>query len=305
DALTALKRTVANPSGLPPAMVDAMRSAKTMRPWSSSIDTQRTAVAGSKDSTKDSSSSPDTYWSQGKSIASAFASKTSKHKKETPPQAMGETLDDMLGYFEAKAKKEDEEAKSQGKKTWDQKMNDWWKNGSTFQRHEDLFDAVKAAGTSYMTMSPPSTHAPAGMPSKTSAEDGPPPVNKHDAHTRLLIPVLENLASYVQGPVEKRRDYFSQWTAPPEWAIDRNDNTSFYDKEPWAPPARVGRDPRYRSMGSSESTPGRFTGREPIGGNRYGVESVRFGAFGSPTATVGSGLAVGAGLERRFAFGRM
>ncbi|KAK0253621.1 hypothetical protein LTS09_011198 [Friedmanniomyces endolithicus] len=170
-----------------------------------------------------------------------------------------------------------------------------------------MYNAIKSANTSYMTSSPPGSSGSSNTPAEKATDTRPaehtfPGIDKHDAHTRLLVPVLEHLASYVQGPVEKRRDYFSRWTQPPEWAIDRNDNTSFYDKEPWEPPARVGRDPRYRSMPAEGGTPGGHGGGLEPGASRYaGVENVRFGAFGSPTASAGSSLVVGAGLDRRSA----
>ncbi|TKA66531.1 hypothetical protein B0A55_10254 [Friedmanniomyces simplex] len=331
DSLPELKKTVANPTGLPPSMHSAgVQPAATARAFAPTVGATRSTPASSTEIFKNYSS-PDTYWSKKNTEFTPHASSKSQRQEElTPPKGMGETLEDMLGYFENKAKAEDDEARATGKQTWDQKLNEWWKNGSMFARHEDMYKAIKDADTSYMTSSPPSTQAPIGTLAKKAtatnpAEPTPPAViNKHDAHTRLLLPVLENLASYVQGPVEKRRDYFSRWTQPPEWAIDRNDNTSFHDKEPWEPPARVGRDPRYRAVLSptegGTGTPGRFGGRgqEPVaagngsgnaGGNgRYvGVENVRFGAFGSPQMVAsggGSSLVVGAGLERRFAFGR-
>ncbi|KAK5679399.1 hypothetical protein LTS10_008214 [Elasticomyces elasticus] len=293
-----LKKTVANPSGLPQSMQPASVQPLSMQ----SAVAARAFVPGRTPEKLQTSSSPDTYWTKkNATTVTPHSSSASRLQEPTPAFKLAGTLEDLLAEFETKAKNEDEEARATGGKTWDQKLDEWWKNGSTFQRHEDMFKTIKDSNMSYMTMDPPGTLDPIGTPAKSKVNDGTSAQAKYDAHTRLLVPVLENLASYVQGPVEKRRDYFSQWTQPPEWAIDRNDNTSFYDKEPWAPPARVGRDPRYRPL-PVETTPARY-GPEPPPG-RYGVENVRFGAFGSPTASAGSSLAVGAGLERRFAYGR-
>lgn len=70
----------------------------------------------------------------------------------------------------------------------------------------------------------------------------------NETTTRLLIPIYENLASYVQGPPDQRQNYWSRWSQPPDWCIDRgpNGNNSFFDHNWGQPPARVGRDPRFR-----------------------------------------------------------
>ncbi|KAK0907720.1 hypothetical protein LTR91_004045 [Friedmanniomyces endolithicus] len=311
DPFPELKKTVANPSGLPPSThaMGAQHPASARAP-APKFGANHSAPGASTEMPV-MYSSPGPSWSKKDSISTPYATSRSERRDDvTTDKAMGETLEDMLSYFESKANAKDEEARRRGKQSGDQKLNEWWMNGSTFARHEDMYNTIRAANTSYMTSSPPRTFAPIGTPAKkaagaTPAEDAPPGINKHDAHTRLLVPVLENLASYVQGTMDKRRDYFSRWTQPPEWAIDRNDNTSFYDKEPWEPPARVGRDPRYRSMPTEGGTPGSHGGGQDTGASRYvGVENVRFGAFGSPTAGAGSSLVVGAGLERRCTFGR-
>ncbi|KAK0347856.1 hypothetical protein LTS02_016231 [Friedmanniomyces endolithicus] len=308
DPFPELKKTVANPSGLPPsAHATGAQHAASARVLAPTFGAYRSTPGASTENSV-MYSSPGPSWSKKDTVSTPYAiSKSERRDDVTTDKAMGETLEDMLSYFESKAKAKDEEARNRGKQSGDQKLNEWWMNGSTFARHEDMYNAIKAANTSYMTSSPPDTFGPNVTPAEKAtnvrpAEHASPGVNKHDAHTRLLVPVLENLASYVQGPEEKRRDYFSRWIQPPEWAIDRNHNTSFYDKEPWEPPARVGRDPRYRSMPAEGGTPGSHGGGQEPGASRYaGVENLRFGAFGSPTASAGSSLVVGAGLERRSA----
>ena len=149
-----------------------------------------------------------------------------------------------------------------------QSINDWFHNGQTFMRQEDFYRSLCAANSSHV-------RTPPGLPSQADKQ----PIAALTPISRLLIPVLENLASYVQPPSSgsKSSNCFTPWTTAPEYAIDRgpNGNDSFIDSEWGNPPERIGRDARYSAMP---------------------VESVRFGAFGSPVAGAGSGL------DRRFAF---
>ncbi|PPJ52374.1 hypothetical protein CBER1_10738 [Cercospora berteroae] len=130
------------------------------------------------------------------------------------------------------------------KKSYDDELRDWWTGGTKFARQEELFHTV-------MNSTPKSSRASfsagaAGSRRNTSASNSSSDIS--ETNTRILIPVYENLASYVQGPIEQRRDYWCQWSQPPEWCIDRgpNGNKSFFDDSWGQPPARVGRDPRYR-----------------------------------------------------------
>ncbi|KAK3710199.1 hypothetical protein LTR37_010420 [Vermiconidia calcicola] len=121
----------------------------------------------------------------------------------------------------------------------DEQLRDWWTSGNKFARQEEFFQSIQSARGEVgigIGSSPAAHLTPIGPPKKSN--NGAPQAN--DTMTRLLIPVLENLASYVQGPVEKRRDYFSQWSKPPEWCVDRSEggNDSFFDKDWGTPPAR-------------------------------------------------------------------
>ena len=172
---------------------------------------------------------------------------------------------------------------SASKKACDEELHDWWTSGNTFVRQEEFFQRIKSVSknSASMSSSPPAHLTPIGPPSRTSQKQQPAFDN---TMTRLLIPVYENLASYVQGPIEKRRDYWSQWCQPPEWCIDRSEggNDSLFDKDWGTPPARVGRDPRYSGRSwTGEQTPQ----RSPYGGPGGG-------GFGNP-------------LDRRFGFGAM
>ena len=177
-------------------------------------------------------------------------------------------------------------------KTYDEQLNDWWNSGKKFSRQEEFYRSATSSTTrkeSTSTLNSSPAHlTPIGRPSRhlAATKASQDPSSSTDA-TRLLIPMLENLASYVQGPVEKRRDYFCQWTQPPEWCIDRSEtgNHSFFDKHWGTPPARVGRDPRYnRSPWPDERTPLR-------------------GRYGGPGGVSLSASGGGGYVDRRFGFG--
>jgi hypothetical protein len=175
------------------------------------------------------------------------------------------------------------------------KLKEWWTSGNKFQRQEEFYQSLQRSHvqTPSRYSSSTSRFGPIGPPSRvTDGTATSKPANSSGFDmTRLLIPVLENLSSYVQGPVDQRRDYFSQWSQPPEWAIDNSPegNNSFYDKDWGTPPARVGRDPRY----SGSRWPG--SQQTPLRGRNTSS------SYGSPAGVVlGSGG--GFGLDRRFAF---
>jgi hypothetical protein len=188
-------------------------------------------------------------------------------------------------------------------KQWDtEQLDEWLWSGNKFARQEDFHqrimatDALSIRRTHSTNPSTKPIAPPIGTPSrfKLPSPIAPPRSQSPTRHSptpqsniltnRLLVPVLENLASYVQGPVEKRRDYFCPWVKAPEWAVDRgaNGNDSFFDSQWGQPPARVGRDPRYQPL--------------PRG------LDVRFGNFDAPRGgqTVAMPLP---GLDRRFGYG--
>ncbi|KAF2160281.1 hypothetical protein M409DRAFT_29370 [Zasmidium cellare ATCC 36951] len=182
------------------------------------------------------------------------------------------------------------------KKSYDEELKDWWTSGNKFARQEDLYQRIKAhevgkasARVSRYTTTTPSTRPrPIGAPgssrysSSTTASPQKTDAPFNRTITRVLIPVYENLASYVQGPIEQRRDYWSNWSKPPEWCIDRspNGNNSFFDDGWGQPPARVGRDPRYRAL-PGELRFGGFSpgsmGGSPRGNVLSGIPGMRAG----------------------------
>jgi len=175
-------------------------------------------------------------------------------------------------------------------KPWDaDQLDEWLWSGNKFARQEDFHRSILAsdATPSRRKQSSITTVRPIGPPSRfdpppMNAQSSTPGPNSNILTTRLLVPVLENLASYVQGPIEKRRDYFCQWVKAPEWAIDRSatGNDSFFDSQWGQPPARLGRDPRYQPV--------------PRG------MDVRFGNFDAPRT---SHTVAMPGMDRRFGFG--
>ncbi|QIW98685.1 hypothetical protein AMS68_004203 [Peltaster fructicola] len=144
-------------------------------------------------------------------------------------------------------------------KPHDEKLDDWWWSGNKFARQEAFHQSLVAAEHSdggLRTASPRKLASPlkvavprAATPRAASPRKAPESTASFDLG-RLLIPVYENLASYVEGPLERRRDYWCQWVKPPEWCCDRSaeGSKSFFDEAWGDPPARIGRDARYRDM---------------------------------------------------------
>ncbi|KAM0717917.1 hypothetical protein Q7P37_006249 [Cladosporium fusiforme] len=160
-------------------------------------------------------------------------------------------------------------------------LDDWYWGGTKFARQNGFNDSIEASDTTPHRRKKPPIIKPIALPSRQKpTTDNTPHTNF--LTTRHLIPVLENLAQYVQGPVEKRRDYFCQWVKAPEWAIDRSStgNDSFFDSQWGQPPARIGRDPRYQPLPRSTD--------------------MRFGSFHDPAR--GQNVSM-PGMDRRFGFG--
>ncbi|KAK6412217.1 hypothetical protein LTR95_017995, partial [Oleoguttula sp. CCFEE 5521] len=118
----------------------------------------------------------------------------------------------------------------EGSKKWDPSaFKEWYWDYTKFARHEEIFDRIKASSNGSASITTPII-APIGPPRKDSKAPGSTD-GYNEKMTRLFIPILETLASYITGPEEKRRDYFSRWTKAPEHAIDRSarGNESFWD----------------------------------------------------------------------------
>ena len=107
-------------------------------------------------------------------------------------------------------------------------LEEWWNSGlTTRRRQEDYLNIVK----------------------KTIQKDGTENSRDSNSLDSALYAVYENLVVYVEESLGQRpRDYFSPFRKPPTWCIDRSPegNNSFFGEDYGAPPARVGRDPRYR-----------------------------------------------------------
>lgn len=167
--------------------------------------------------------------------------------------------------------------KAEPKTSREEELNEWWWSGNKFKRQEEFYQSIKASAKA--PVSPRKFHPGIATPLTPGAQGKSASQSQgesDDGITRLLVPVLENLLAYVQGPPERRRDYWCQWVKPPDWCIDRSPegNNSFFDTKWGQPPARVGRDPRYRPV----------------------PQSMRFGSFDD--------IAVGSGVhERQYQFG--
>ncbi|KAI7316080.1 hypothetical protein KC315_g10907 [Hortaea werneckii] len=284
QAASEIKRTVANPSGFPPS---AQKAQQPLYDFDSSM--RRNAVDfghigdARNGNLRRPQAPPENAFLAGLREAQAKG-------KRAPLFGKGV----KLGEMDTEKQGDREFLRTQGATIGrEHDLKAWWSNGNTFSRHEELYQslikaselvspsAIPAAGTTASSFASIDKSSPNDEASASGSS------LSRDSMTRMLIPVLENLSYYVEGPVAER-DYFSRWAEPPEWAIDHSPsgNKSFYDKEAWGqPPVRIGRDPRYRPL--------------PM---ESGLAGLRFGGFGSPQRVpgTGSGLAVGSG---RFSFG--
>ncbi|KAF2155130.1 hypothetical protein K461DRAFT_276319 [Myriangium duriaei CBS 260.36] len=149
---------------------------------------------------------------------------------------------------------------------YDSDLRSWFTSGNKAERHEDFYQRI----LSYHTINEafkPSTNPDRkndpgviGRPSAADAQQTGVSPSKASTQTssfdkgvtRLLIPLMENLAGYVEGPLNRRHGHWAPFTPPPEWAIDKslNGNSSFFDEDWGKPPERIGRDQRYRAFAS-------------------------------------------------------
>lgn len=128
------------------------------------------------------------------------------------------------------------------KKCHDEQINDWWWSGTNFARQEEFYQAnvvsSKSQEATSMARSDSTQISVAGQ--TTDSPD----------LRRMLVPVFENLKSYVEGPAEnQRRGFNRQAPEAPAWAIDHGPagNSSFFDWQ-WQPKyQRVQRDARYQA----------------------------------------------------------
>ncbi|KAI9817707.1 MAG: hypothetical protein M1832_004601 [Thelocarpon impressellum] len=86
----------------------------------------------------------------------------------------------------------------------------------------------------------------------------PQPSRTEEITNTLLVPLLSNLHGYVAEPPLAQHGSFGSFAPVPDWCVDgvRNGAGSFFGEDWGAPPARVGRDPRYRPMMHSHSHQG-------------------------------------------------
>ena len=210
-------------------------------------------------------SSPDTQWTKRPyEHSTPLLTKSSAIKPASQP--ITKTDDATQGAHVGRKQ-------GNGAKTYEEWLDDWWKNGSTFARQEELHKAIMATQAADSKVhSPPAHLTPIGPPSRNNAAE-PPTTTVNETTTRLLIPVWENLACYVDGP--KTRDYWCPWGPAPEWCIDRSPegNKSFFEADWGSPPQRVGRDPRYGNWsGEVRKTSSGYGDAGAVGGGWKGVD---------------------------------
>jgi len=156
--------------------------------------------------------------------------------------------------------------------------DDWYAAGKRrSERHDDYLHhvmarnrlSVSSSGGSSSSNGPPTPRHPgvigrpangACLPLRARDQNAKPVVNP--ITTRLLIPVLENLMTYAQDSKIKRRDHWTPWCDPPDYAIDKgpDGNMSMFDKE-W--------ERRYNVL-VAEKNKARETGRKKARGERVG-----------------------------------
>ncbi|KAI9808778.1 MAG: hypothetical protein M1825_003931 [Sarcosagium campestre] len=107
---------------------------------------------------------------------------------------------------------------------------------------------------------------------ETEPEDTGPPRPEAEISNRLLSHALCNLHAYLTTPPQQQRDCFGSFASVPDWCRDTSNEGifSFFGEDWGAPPARVGRDPRYRPVAPDPHFPtfdGAAVGEEWSHGN--------------------------------------
>lgn len=110
------------------------------------------------------------------------------------------------------------------RKSYDEELRDWWTGGSKFARHEELFQMIMKSAPQ------PPQHSAALerlMAIGSGCRSSPPESvsGYNETTTRLFIPIYENLAAHVQGPAQQRDDYWCRWSQPPDWCVDRGEQS--------------------------------------------------------------------------------
>ena len=141
---------------------------------------------------------------------------------------------------------------SSEKKSREEELNDWWTRDNRIDiraRQEINNYMAEAQKRRQMQKQADRAALHAANFSDERSIAAPRPEEKEEDNSdfaALLLPVLANLRAYKTGP----RDHFNRFASPPSWAIDHTPqgNESFFSQDWGVPPARVGRDPRYRAV---------------------------------------------------------
>ncbi|KAI9843167.1 MAG: hypothetical protein M1838_002742 [Thelocarpon superellum] len=98
-----------------------------------------------------------------------------------------------------------------------------------------------------------------------------PPSAAADTANRLLIPLLGTLQGYLAESPRNGYGNFGSFAPVPEWCVDTSSTSSlqtFFGEDWGAPPARVGRDPRYRPLMRQHQSNHRLGGTSSGAGGR-------------------------------------
>jgi len=120
----------------------------------------------------------------------------------------------------------------------DRDLYQWFTDGNKVARQEDVFHRIISLDVDFVennTVNHKSDHGVIGQPRseiKTTTILEQKEESRSDK-TRLLVPLYENLAAYLEGPTKKRHGYWAPFVDAPESAIDRsiNGKNSFFDDE--------------------------------------------------------------------------
>ncbi|KAJ9665923.1 hypothetical protein H2201_004047 [Coniosporium apollinis] len=172
-------------------------------------------------------------------------------------------------------------------KDFDTELHDWWTNAKLKERHKEAYEAYTQVSSRLSTRSIRGRAQGQGHPGAIGS--GRPSQLNPDTSpgiTRLLIPIFENLSSYVQGPEETRHDYWAPYVKPKAEWVDENPEKarSFFGKTEASPVLeRARRESVFKAGGTGGAPQTLFErlggrGLEGLGGVRGGA-GIGFGSF--------------------------
>ena len=147
---------------------------------------------------------------------------------------------------------------SQPTKNHTEELNSWWSSANQGTRRLEFIRHLQpSTSSSSSSLDGSSLLLQQDKPGSSEPATSQTESQRSERLSSALVGVYESLSSYVQGPLEQRKGYFSRFGTPPEWCVDRSGRSShhhhsFFGEDWGAPPQRLGRDPRYRPLGAAE-----------------------------------------------------